>query len=163
MVDYVVCKCSLEKSGEIGAPIGSSVCVLFAFVLEVVLIHNNVTEINCCFIFLSKQSVLSINVIIFVSLYIGKETNYVSKLCTCYRFEEQHGFISGARRVFERAVEFFGEESMDEKLFIAFAKFEEGQREVHVDYCHVDFSHATLQYFVILLCFLIVLAENLCT
>lgn len=45
------------------------------------------------------------------------------------RFEEQHGFISGARRVFERAVEFFGEESMDEKLFIAFAKFEEGQRE----------------------------------
>jgi hypothetical protein len=29
-------------------------------------------------------------------------------------------------------VEFFGEESMDEKLFIAFAKFEEGQREVHI-------------------------------
>ncbi|PSN43330.1 Protein crooked neck, partial [Blattella germanica] len=45
------------------------------------------------------------------------------------RFEEQHGFISGARKVFERAVEFFGEESMDEKLYISFAKFEEGQRE----------------------------------
>lgn len=149
MVDYVVCKCSLEKIGEVGAPIGSSVCVLFAFVLEVVLIQNNVPEIKYCFIFLTKQSVLSINVIIFINLYIGKETKYVTKLCTCYRFEEQHGFISGARRVFERAVEFFGEESMDEKLFIAFAKFEEGQREVHVDYCHVDSSHTTLQYFVI--------------
>ena len=135
----MVCKYSLEKTGEVGAPIGSSVCVLFAFVLEVVLIQNNVTEINYCFIFLSKRSLVSINVIIFISLYIGKETNCVTKLCTCcctcYRFEEQHGFISGARRVFERAVEFFGEESMDEKLFIAFAKFEEGQREVHVDYC----------------------------
>lgn len=52
---------------------------------------------------------------------------------------------------------------MDEKLFIAFAKFEEGQREVHVDYCHADSSHASLQSFVILLRFLIVLAENLCT
>ncbi|PNF42426.1 hypothetical protein B7P43_G10958 [Cryptotermes secundus] len=45
------------------------------------------------------------------------------------RFEEQHGFISGTRGVFERAVEFFGDELMDEKLFLAFAKFEEGQRE----------------------------------
>jgi hypothetical protein len=132
VVDYAVCKYSLEKIGEVGVPIGSSVCVLFAFVLEVVLIQNNVTEIKYCFVFVSKQSVLSINVIIFINLYIGKGTKYVTKLCTCYRFEEQHGFISGARRVFERAVEFFGEESMDEKLFIAFAKFEEGQREVHV-------------------------------
>ena len=141
-----------------------SVCLLFAFVLEVVLIQNNVTEINYCFIFLSKQSILSINVIIFISLCTGKEMDYVTKLCTCYRFEEQHGFISGARQVFERAVEFFGEESMDEKLFIAFAKFEEGQREVHVDYCHTDSSHTTQQYFVIFsVFFLIVLAENLCT
>lgn len=46
-----------------------------------------------------------------------------------YRFEENNGFISGARKVYERAVEFFGEETLDEKLFIAFAKFEEGQRE----------------------------------
>ncbi|XP_046981813.1 protein crooked neck [Schistocerca americana] len=45
------------------------------------------------------------------------------------RFEEQHGFISGARKVYERAVEFYGEEMMDEKLYIAFAKFEEGQKE----------------------------------
>jgi crooked neck len=42
---------------------------------------------------------------------------------------KKHGFISGARSVFERAVEFFGDESMDEKLYLAFAKFEEGQRE----------------------------------
>ncbi|XP_014288720.1 protein crooked neck [Halyomorpha halys] len=44
-------------------------------------------------------------------------------------FEERHGFISGARKVYERAVEFFGEDIMDERLYIAFAKFEEGQRE----------------------------------
>jgi hypothetical protein len=42
--------------------------------------------------------------------------------------------------VCERAVEFFGDESMDEKLFLAFAKFEEGQREVHIEYCHKNFS-----------------------
>lgn len=46
------------------------------------------------------------------------------------RFEERNGFISGARKVYERATEFFGEEELDERLFIAFAKFEEGQREV---------------------------------
>ncbi|XP_076317767.1 pre-mRNA splicing factor crn isoform X1 [Tachypleus tridentatus] len=45
------------------------------------------------------------------------------------RFEEQNGYISNARKVFERAVEFYGEEYMDEKLFVAFAKFEENQRE----------------------------------
>jgi hypothetical protein len=105
------------------------------------------------FYILCKQLLFSINVLIFIKFYTGKETRCITKLCTCcgacYRFEEQHGFISGARRVFERAVEFFGEESMDERLFIAFAKFEEGQREVHVEYCHKDSSHITLQYFVI--------------
>ncbi|XP_022203014.2 protein crooked neck [Nilaparvata lugens] len=45
------------------------------------------------------------------------------------RFEENHGFVTGARKVFEQAVEFFGEETLDEKLFIAFAKFEEVQKE----------------------------------
>ena len=45
------------------------------------------------------------------------------------RFEETHGFIKSARSLYERAVEFFGEEYMDEKLFIAFAKFEENQKE----------------------------------
>ncbi|VDP34910.1 unnamed protein product [Soboliphyme baturini] len=46
------------------------------------------------------------------------------------KFEERHGFVVNARKVFERAVEFFGEEHMDEALFVAFAKFEEGQKEV---------------------------------
>lgn len=31
--------------------------------------------------------------------------------------------------MYERAVDFFGDDHMDEKLFIAFAKFEEGQKE----------------------------------
>lgn len=34
------------------------------------------------------------------------------------RFKENHGFINGARTVFERA-EFFGDDHMNEKLFIA--------------------------------------------
>ena len=46
------------------------------------------------------------------------------------RFEESHGFLNGARKVYERAVTFFGDESLDERLVIAFARFEEGQREV---------------------------------
>jgi hypothetical protein len=58
----------------------------------------------------------------------------------CYRFEEHHGFTSGARSVFERAVEFFGDEAMDEKLYLAFAKFEEGQREVHIEYNNNNLS-----------------------
>lgn len=45
------------------------------------------------------------------------------------RFEENHGFINGARQIYEKAVEFFTEEHMEEKLFIAFARFEEGQKE----------------------------------
>lgn len=49
------------------------------------------------------------------------------------RFEESHGFINGARNVYERAIDFYGDENLDERLFIAFAKFEEGQREVRKD------------------------------
>ncbi|CAH1261589.1 CRNKL1 [Branchiostoma lanceolatum] len=45
------------------------------------------------------------------------------------RFEERHTFTASARKVFERAVEFFGEDHMDEKLYVAFAKFEEHQKE----------------------------------
>ena len=45
------------------------------------------------------------------------------------RFEEQNGYLANARNVFERASDFFGEQHMDEKLYIAFAKFEEGCRE----------------------------------
>lgn len=45
------------------------------------------------------------------------------------KFEEAHGYINGARKVFERAIEFFGEENLSERMILAFAKFEEGQRE----------------------------------
>lgn len=46
------------------------------------------------------------------------------------RFEEKHGYIAHSRKVYERAVEFFGEEHMNENLFVAFARFEETQKEV---------------------------------
>lgn len=46
------------------------------------------------------------------------------------RFEEKHGYIAHGRKVFERAVEFFGEEHVEESLFVAFARFEEKQKEV---------------------------------
>ncbi|NXW73601.1 CRNL1 protein, partial [Hirundo rustica] len=45
------------------------------------------------------------------------------------RFEEKHSYFAHARKVYERAVEFFGEEHMDEHLYVAFAKFEETQKE----------------------------------
>ncbi|KAF7992069.1 hypothetical protein HCN44_001394 [Aphidius gifuensis] len=45
------------------------------------------------------------------------------------RFEETHGFISRAREVFEEAVTFYGNENIDEKLFLSFAEFEERQKE----------------------------------
>lgn len=54
------------------------------------------------------------------------------------KFEEKHGYINGARKVYERAVEFFEEENLDEKLIIAFAKFEEGQREVKENFYLYD-------------------------
>uniref|UniRef100_A0A9J8BUD0 Crooked neck-like protein 1 n=1 Tax=Cyprinus carpio carpio TaxID=630221 RepID=A0A9J8BUD0_CYPCA len=44
-------------------------------------------------------------------------------------FEEKHGYIALARKVFERAVEFFGEEHISESLYVAFARFEEKQKE----------------------------------
>ena len=46
------------------------------------------------------------------------------------RFEEKNQFISSARQIYERAVEYFGDENIDEGLLTAFAKFEEKQREV---------------------------------
>ncbi len=45
------------------------------------------------------------------------------------KFEEGHGFVRSARSIYERAVEFFGEEFMDERRFLAFAKFVENQKE----------------------------------
>lgn len=45
------------------------------------------------------------------------------------RFEEQNGYTSNSRNIFERAVEYFGEDHLDERLFVSFAKFEENCRE----------------------------------
>ncbi|TNN39100.1 Crooked neck-like protein 1 [Liparis tanakae] len=45
------------------------------------------------------------------------------------RFEEKHGYIAHSRKVYERSVEFFGEDHVEENLFVAFAKFEEAQKE----------------------------------
>ena len=44
-------------------------------------------------------------------------------------FEHRNGFINSARAIFERAVEFFGDEYLSEELFIKFAEFEERQKE----------------------------------
>jgi crooked neck len=46
------------------------------------------------------------------------------------KFEIRNGAISNARAVYERALEFFGEQHVQSKLLIAFAKFEESQKEV---------------------------------
>ncbi|XDV41225.1 hypothetical protein PO909_010123 [Leuciscus waleckii] len=44
-------------------------------------------------------------------------------------FEDKHGYIALGRKVFERAVEFFGEDHISESLYVAFARFEEKQKE----------------------------------
>ncbi|CAG9533855.1 unnamed protein product [Cercopithifilaria johnstoni] len=45
------------------------------------------------------------------------------------KFEERFGYIGNARAVYERALEYFGEENLSETLLIAFAQFEERQKE----------------------------------
>ena len=52
-------------------------------------------------------------------------------------------FAVGAREVYERAVEFFGEENADEKLFLAFGKFEENCKEVSLRCCCLKLKIAT--------------------
>lgn len=59
------------------------------------------------------------------------------------RFEEKHCYFAHARKVYERAVEFFGEEHMDEHLYVAFAKFEENQKEVRFLYIRLILSTST--------------------
>ena len=39
-------------------------------------------------------------------------------------------FSASARSVYERSCEFFGDDHMEEALYVAFAKFEERQKEV---------------------------------
>jgi len=38
-------------------------------------------------------------------------------------------YISSARQIYERGVEYFGDEHISEDLFVCFAKFEEAQKE----------------------------------
>ncbi|KAA8582938.1 hypothetical protein FQN60_015484 [Etheostoma spectabile] len=61
--------------------------------------------------------------------YINFELRYKENWIKYGRFEERHGYIAHSRKVYERAVEFFGEVHVDENLFVAFAKFEETQKE----------------------------------
>uniref|UniRef100_A0A914Y3B7 Crooked neck protein n=1 Tax=Panagrolaimus superbus TaxID=310955 RepID=A0A914Y3B7_9BILA len=46
------------------------------------------------------------------------------------RFEERFGYAGNARAAFEAAIEFFGDDNLDEQLLVQFAKFEERQKEV---------------------------------
>lgn len=41
------------------------------------------------------------------------------------RFEEKYGYFVYVRKVYERVVEFFGDEYMDEYFYVVFVKFEE--------------------------------------
>jgi len=45
------------------------------------------------------------------------------------KFEEKHDYAANGRAVFEHAIEFFGDENLNERLLIAFAQFEERQKE----------------------------------
>ncbi|CAJ0941893.1 unnamed protein product, partial [Mesorhabditis belari] len=45
------------------------------------------------------------------------------------RFEERHGFYGNSRAAYERAMEYFGEDNIDEHLLVSFALFEERQKE----------------------------------
>ena len=58
-----------------------------------------------------------------------KDRNTIGNFCRYATFEHRHGFINSARAIFERAVEFFGDEYLSEELLIKFAEFEEKQKE----------------------------------
>ena len=48
------------------------------------------------------------------------------------KFEERQNMVANARTIFEKALEYLGEEAHDEKLFISFATFEERCKEVDI-------------------------------
>ena len=56
------------------------------------------------------------------------------------KWEERLGAVEQARGVYERAIEFYGDEFLSEDLFIAFARFEERQREY--ERCRCIFKYA---------------------
>jgi crooked neck len=45
------------------------------------------------------------------------------------QFELKNGFVSKARKVYERSVEFFGDDHLYESLYVAYARFEEQHKE----------------------------------
>ena len=61
------------------------------------------------------------------------------------KWEERLGAIDKTRSVYERAIEFYGDDFLNEELFIHFARFEERQREY--DRCRCifkrGFTHST--------------------
>jgi crooked neck len=48
------------------------------------------------------------------------------------KFETKFGSPSNARQVYERAIEYFGEDNLQESILLAFARFEEQQKEVRL-------------------------------
>lgn len=56
------------------------------------------------------------------------------------RFEEAQNCIDRARRIYQRAISFFGDWHLNQGLFIAFAKFEENQDELK--HAHDIFRYA---------------------
>lgn len=57
---------------------------------------------------------------------VHPQTKYWMKYA---KFEEQNGYLATARNVYERGMEFFGDEHTDESFYMAFAKYEERQKE----------------------------------
>ena len=70
----------------------------------------------------------------------GKARDIFERLVLCHgdvkhwikyaKFEVHAGQVANSRAVYERAVEYFGEENMSEALLLGFAQFEEQQKEV---------------------------------
>ena len=45
------------------------------------------------------------------------------------KFEARNGFTGNARAIYEQAIEYFGDENLHENILIAFAQFEEHEKE----------------------------------
>ena len=66
--------------------------------------------------------------IIFISfIQTAKTSGY---LVFVYFNQKQNSYIKSARRVYERAIEFFGEEHINERLLLEFSIFEEHLKEL---------------------------------
>ena len=88
-------------------------------------IYERLSELNQKFNF--SNNFLSLRIFLVVIVVHLIDVKHWIKYA---KFEERYGYINRARAVYERAVEFFGEVDLSESLFIAFAQFEEKQKEV---------------------------------